>query len=51
VTNSSGSTAVAVPAGTAPGTWYVIARADADGAVTESQEANNTSYTAIQVTP
>jgi subtilase family serine protease/subtilisin family serine protease len=50
-TNSAGSTVVTIPAGTAPGTYYVIARADADGAVAESQEANNTSYTTLQVTP
>ena len=30
-----------VPAGTAPGYHYLIARVDADGAVVESSETNN----------
>ncbi len=40
-----------IPAGLAPGTYYLIAKADAGGVVPESQEANNTNYTTIQVTP
>ena len=36
------STSVIVPAGTATGLYCVIARADVNGAVLESQETNNT---------
>ena len=46
---NSGSITVAVPPGTAAGTYYFIARADADGAVAESQEGNNTRTVVIQV--
>jgi hypothetical protein len=35
---------VTIPAGTPAGTWYLIAKADADGAVPESFEINNTHY-------
>ena len=38
-----------IPAGTTPGTWYLIGRADADGDVSESFEINNTHFIAIQV--
>lgn len=48
--SSSGSTPLLIPAGTAAGTWYLIARADADGAVPETSERNNTRYRAIAVT-
>jgi subtilase family serine protease len=47
--SSPGSTAVTIPAGTAPGTWYLIGRADADGDVAEIFEINNTTYVPIQV--
>jgi subtilase family serine protease/subtilisin family serine protease len=47
----TGSTAVTLPAGTAPGAWYLIALADADGIVAETSEANNTGYAVIQVGP
>jgi len=40
--SSSGASAVAIPPGTAAGTYYILARADADGAVSESNEGNNT---------
>jgi subtilase family serine protease len=46
---SSGSTAVTIPAGTTPGTYYLIAKADAGGTVAETQESNNTTVRAIQV--
>ena len=46
---SSGSTSVTIPAGTAPGAYYVIARADADGVVVESQEGNNASARSILI--
>ncbi len=49
--SSTGSTAVTIPAGTAPGTYYVIARADAGGAVAEIYEVNNTLPRAIVIGP
>ena len=49
--SSAGTTTVTIPAGTAPGYYYVIAVADGDHVVTESQETNNRSLRAIQVTP
>jgi subtilase family serine protease len=48
-TASGGTTQVTIPAGTAPGTYYFFAKADADGAVTESQEVNNVSWRVIKV--
>jgi subtilase family serine protease len=47
---SSASTAVTIPAGTATGVYYILAKADADNAAGETQEGNNTSYVTIQVT-
>jgi len=46
-----GTTAITIPAGTAPGFYYVIAVADADGVVTEIQETNNARGLLIQVVP
>jgi subtilisin family serine protease len=40
--SSSGSTSVMIPQGTAVRTWYIIAKADGEGIVTETSEANNT---------
>lgn len=40
--SSSGTTDVSIPPGTVPGTYYVIARADADNLVSELKETNNT---------
>jgi len=48
---SAGSTAVAIPVSTGVGLFYVIARADADGVIAETQESNNTSYKPIRVGP
>jgi hypothetical protein len=48
---NSASTSVTIPAGTTPGTWYLIGRADADNDVAEGLEINNTYWAAIQVTP
>jgi hypothetical protein len=31
-----------IPQGTAVRTWYIIAKADGEGIVTETSEANNT---------
>ncbi len=45
-TASSGSTTIAVPASTPPGTYVVIAKADADGTNAESNEANNSAASA-----
>ena len=47
---SSGSTPVMIPPGTTPGTWYILARVDADNAVAESYETNNLTHRAITVT-
>ena len=49
-TSSGGTTLVTIPAGTTPGTYYFFVKADADGAVAESQEVNNVSWRVIQVT-
>ena len=38
---SAGSTSVVIPAGTAPGSYFLIANADGDGSVPESNENNN----------
>ena len=46
--SSSGTTAVTIPAGTTPGTYWLIARADAAGAVAESQESNNTIFRSLR---
>ena len=40
-------TQVTIPAGTAPGAWFVIARADSEGAVAETNETNQTLSQAI----
>jgi subtilisin family serine protease len=45
------STTLTIPANTAVGTHYVIARADADGAVTETSETNNTYSRTIKIGP
>ncbi|MBI5575171.1 MAG: hypothetical protein HY896_02270 [Deltaproteobacteria bacterium] len=47
--SSSGSVSLAIPSGAAPGTYYIIARADADGAVTETNEGNNSASLAFTV--
>jgi subtilase family serine protease len=44
-------TAVTIPTGLTSGTYYIIAKADADGAVTESLETNNTKYRTIKIMP
>ena len=49
---NTGSVNVTVPANTATGTYYVLARADNAGTITESQELNNIKFsTAIRVGP
>ena len=47
---SSATTTVTLPQ-VAAGMWYLLARADADGAVAETQEHNNVRFTSVQVGP
>ena len=49
--SSTGSTAVAIPPGTASGSYFLIAQADASGAVNEPNEANNTRVTTLKIGP
>jgi len=44
-----GSMSVTIPAGTAPGVYYLIAVSDADGVVTETIESNNTRALVIRI--
>jgi subtilase family serine protease/subtilisin family serine protease len=46
---STSSTTVMIPPGTAAGTWYILAKADATGAVAETSENNNTYARSIQI--
>ncbi len=54
--SSTGPTTITIPVGTTPGTYYVIAKADAGalptdaGVVAESNETNNTSIKVVTVT-
>jgi subtilase family serine protease len=48
---SSGSIPVAIPLGTAAGTYYIIAKADGSGAIAETNEANNTRSILIRIGP
>jgi subtilase family serine protease len=45
--SSAGSTTVTIPSGTTSGTYYIIARTDADSIVPETSETNNTLYRSI----
>ncbi len=47
----SGSITATIPFGTAPGKYFLIAVADAGGAVTEADETDNTRARRITVTP
>jgi subtilase family serine protease len=49
--SSTGSTTVTIPVGTAAGTLYLIAKADGDNQVAETQEANNTRSRSISIGP
>lgn len=49
--SSSGTTSVTIPPGTATGAYFLIAKADADGAVVEGNETNNTRYVQVRVGP
>jgi subtilase family serine protease len=46
---STATTPVTIPAGTAPGLYYMIAQADGAGSVAESSESNNTYARQIRV--
>lgn len=46
---NAGTTSATIPAGTASGTWWIIARADADDALAETQETNNLLTRTIQI--
>jgi subtilase family serine protease len=41
---------VVIPTGTA-GSYYIIAKTDADGVVAESNEANNTAWRSTTIVP
>ena len=47
--SASGASSLAIPPGLAAGSYYVIAVADGDGAVVETQEANNAAARLVQV--
>jgi alpha-tubulin suppressor-like RCC1 family protein/subtilase family serine protease len=44
--SDSASTSLTIPGGTAPGTYYIIAKADSGSAVSEASETNNTKVSA-----
>jgi subtilase family serine protease len=50
-TGHTASTTLTIPAGTATGYHYLIARADADNVVVESRETNNTDWRRILIGP
>jgi hypothetical protein len=50
-TSSSAQTWVTIPAGTATGTYYLIAKADAANDVPEATETNNTRLVSVRVGP
>jgi len=47
--SSTGTTVVTIPATTAAGRWYILAKADDGLAVEEASEANNLAVRAVQV--
>lgn len=49
--SSSGSTTILIPDGTSVGSWYILAKADGEGAVAETSEANNIYPKSISVGP
>jgi subtilase family serine protease len=42
-------TTVVIPTGTAPGSYYIIAKTDADDVVAEANEGNNTAWRATTI--
>jgi subtilase family serine protease/subtilisin family serine protease len=49
--SSAGSTTVTIPASTAVGTWYIVAKADGEDILPEISETNNTYPRSIEVGP
>ncbi len=49
--SSAGSASVTIPAGTPPGGYHLIAKADGDNAIVEYSETNNTRGRSITVLP
>ena len=49
--SDSGSASLTIPPDTPPGSYYILVRADADDAVFESNEANNTVSKPITISP
>ncbi len=49
--SSTGSTSVTIPAGTAAGAYFLFAKADDDGVVSETSETNNTSSARVTIGP
>jgi subtilase family serine protease len=47
--SSSGSTGLTIPAGIAPGNYFILAVADGDNQVAESSETNNTTARGIEI--
>ena len=47
--SSVATTTLAIPPGTASGAYYILAKADGDGAVQETSETNNTTPGSIQI--
>ena len=45
------ATPLTIPAGTPPGAYYLVARADADGVVAEIHETNNVRVRSITIVP
>jgi subtilase family serine protease len=48
---STATSSITIPAGTPPGSYYLVVRADADGVVAEAGEGNNTRSRAIAIAP
>ena len=48
-TSSTGSVAVTIPASTVAGTYYVLAKADADGVAAETVESNNVALALLRI--
>jgi len=48
--SSAGSSTITIPSGTAPGSYYLLAKTDADGTVDETVETNNTAARGFQLT-
>ena len=49
--SSAGSTSVTIPADTAAGAYFLFAKADDDGVVSETSETNNTSSARVTIGP